>query len=142
MTNPAIEQIAEVCHELNRAYTRTIKDFTQADWHKAPDWQKKSAMDGVMFRLENRGATPEEMHVNWCNAKLRDGWAHGATKDPQAKTHPCLVEYVALPPEQRVKDALFAAVVDAFISVYGDDAPHAQPTPAPLVDESEGGTHD
>ncbi|MFO1531870.1 MAG: RyR domain-containing protein [Kiritimatiellia bacterium] len=37
-------------------------------------------------------------------AKVRDGWKHGAVKDARARTHPCLVPYDGLPPDEQEKD--------------------------------------
>lgn len=106
-----IEQIAQVCHAANAAWCLVNGDDSQVNWGEAPEWQKESAVNGVFKALE--GATPEQMHQNWCDVKTRDGWVYGETKDPEAKTHPCLVPYDQLPPEQRVKDHLFSAVVAA-----------------------------
>lgn len=47
-----IEDIASVCHEANRAYCRTLGDFSQGPWISAPDWQKQSAIAGVKLHLE------------------------------------------------------------------------------------------
>lgn len=49
----------------------------------------------------------------WMDDKLKDGWMYGETKDPEAKTHPCLVPFKELPIFQQKKDALFCAIVDA-----------------------------
>ena len=114
-TEEQINQIAFVCHQTNRAYCETIGDKSQSDWDQSPDWQKESAIAGVKFRLANPDATPEDMHKNWCKDKLNDGWIYGKVKDPNKKTHPCLLPYDQLPEEQRVKDALFANVVKAFL---------------------------
>ena len=114
-TEEQINQIAFVCHQTNKAYCRTIGDRTQEDWNQAPDWQNESAVAGVKFKLANLDATPEDMHKNWCKAKLNDGWTYGIEKNPNKKTHPCLLPYDQLPEEQRVKDALFANVVKAFL---------------------------
>jgi hypothetical protein len=106
------DQMARVCHEANRAYCRTLGDDSQPSWDDAPDWQKISAIDGIAFRIANPGATAESMHSNWVETKLKDGWAYGAKKDPEKKTHPCMLPYSDLPPAQRVKDELFSAIVD------------------------------
>jgi hypothetical protein len=104
------EQIAKVCHEVNRAYCRAIGDDSQPAWEDAPDWQRNSATDGVTKHIE-RPRTPEESHELWLADKHADGWKYGPTKDPAAKLHPCFVPYAELPQEQRVKDYLFGAVV-------------------------------
>ena len=106
-----LENIAKVCHEVNRAYCVSIGDNSQVSWDEAEQWQKDSAMNGVKFHLEN-DVTPEQSHENWMAEKLADGWAFGTVKDPSRKLHPCIVPYNELPLEQRVKDYLFKAVVD------------------------------
>jgi hypothetical protein len=108
-----IEQIAELCHEVNRAYCRSIGDESQLPWSEAPEWQKCSAINGVKFHLEN-DTTPEDSHINWMNEKLADGWVYGEVKDPEKKTHPCIVPYHELPQEQRSKDYIFKAICDFF----------------------------
>jgi len=104
-------QIAQVCHEANRALQVINGEELSPHWHDAPDWQRTSAVEGIQHALA--GETPEQLHRSWCEAKRRDGWAYGPVKDAAAKTHPCLVPYGELPAEQRYKDQLFAAVVAA-----------------------------
>jgi hypothetical protein len=114
-----VEACARVAHEANRAYCIAIGDLSQKSWEAADDWQRDSAIRGVSIALG--GATPEQQHEAWCVDKLENGWAWGPTKDPLAKTHPCLVSYAALPPEQRRKDALYIAVVTAMASALGSN---------------------
>ena len=57
------------------------------------------------------GLTPEESHNGWLAHKEKEGWVYGTIKDAVAKTHPCMVPYSQLPPEQRIKDHLFSTVV-------------------------------
>jgi hypothetical protein len=105
--------IARVAHEVNRAYCTFLGDYTQPLWEDAPNWQRESAVVGVQMHLANPEATPEDSHESWMAQKLKAGWVFGEVKDPNAKTHPCLVPYAQLPPEQRAKDYLFRGVVHA-----------------------------
>lgn len=107
------EQIAMVCHEANRAYCDTLQDASQKSWAEAEQWQRDSAIKGVQFRLDNPDAPRSAQHDAWMQDKLNDGWAYGEVKNPDLKLHPCIVPYDELPEEQRLKDALFQAVVDA-----------------------------
>lgn len=107
------QQIARVCHEVNRAYCAAIGDHSQPAWDDAPQWQKDSATAGVSMILDNPSTTPEQSHESWLAQKEADGWTYGETKDAEAKTHPCFRPYAELPQEQRVKDYLFGAVVRA-----------------------------
>jgi len=108
-----IEQIAEVAHMTNKVYCEMLEDFSQPRWIDAPDWQKKSAINGVKFHLDNPSASQSESHEKWLQEKYDDGWKYGEVKNPEKKEHPCCVQYNDLPIEQRVKDALFIGVVRA-----------------------------
>lgn len=108
-----IQQIAIICHEANRAYCVELGDLSQLPWSKAPDWQRKSAIDGVQFHLANPDASSEASHNNWLAEKERDGWSYGPVKDAEKKKHPCFVLFGALPLEQQAKDVLFSSIVRA-----------------------------
>ena len=110
-----VVQVARVCHEANRAYCESIGDFSQPAWVDAPGWQKDSAINGVMFVLDNPDVTPEQSHVDWMAEKVRGGWKFGAVKDPEKRIHPCLVPYDKLPIEQRMKDWIFQGVARAML---------------------------
>lgn len=106
-----IAAIAGACHEANRALCQAFGDDSQPEWKDAPDWQRESAMHGVLFHMENPSAGPEASHNNWMAQKIHDGWVYGEVKDPEAKTHPCLVPFAQLPREQQAKDYIFRAIV-------------------------------
>lgn len=108
---PIEELIAQMCHEANRGLCIAMGDYSQVPWDQAPDWQKISARKGVMFCIENPDAPASANHDSWSREKISTGWIHGAVKDPVAKTHPCLVPFDQLPPEQKVKDVVFKAIV-------------------------------
>lgn len=103
--------IARVCHEVNRAYCTSLGDHSQPAWEDAPEWQRQSAITGVGFTLSNPDAKPSDSHDSWLAEKRADGWKFGPVKNPEAKEHPCFVEYNELPSEQKAKDYLFQAVV-------------------------------
>jgi hypothetical protein len=107
----SIELIAQVAHEINRAYCQAIGDDSQPCWDDAPAWQQNSAVDGVLAHMREP-LTPEESHEKRTEYKLKEGWKYGPVKDPVKKEHPCMVPYEQLSQEQRVKDYLFKAVVN------------------------------
>lgn len=106
-----IEACARHAHEINRAYCAALGDDSQPPWDDAPGWQRDSAIAGGRATLEHPEQTPADSHAGWSAQKVADGWVYGPVKDPAAKTHPCLVPYEELPPDQRAKDYLFRAAV-------------------------------
>jgi len=110
-----IIDIAELCHEVNRAYCQGIGDNSQSAWKDAPEWQRDSAVNGVRFHMDNPNADPSDSHDNWLAEKVAGGWVYGEVKDAELRTHPCIMAYEDLPQEQRVKDSLFIAVVHTCI---------------------------
>ncbi len=109
-----VEAAAQICHEANRVICVCNGDLSQPPWADAPEWQKKSAIDGVYFHLNHRGANGRDSHDRWMEVKLMDGWRFGTKKDAEAKTHPCLLPYHALPDHERVKDDVFKAIVRGY----------------------------
>lgn len=107
------EEIARVAHEVNRAYCQALGDDSQPHWEDAPQWQKESALSGVTMHIENPDAGPESSHENWMAQKESEGWVYGEAKDPEKKTHHCMVPFDQLPPEQQAKDFIFRGVVHA-----------------------------
>lgn len=120
MTNEQIQDVAEVCHDINRAYCRLIGDDTQVSWKDAPEWQRNSAISGVKFHLANPNSKPSDSHENWSKEKVADGWKFGPVKDPANKLHPCLVPFGSLPQEQQTKDIIFLSTVRAAEAVLGN----------------------
>lgn len=111
--NESINPIAKVCHQANKAFCEANGDNSQKDWEEAEEWQKTSAVNGVVFRIIHPDAGHDAQHNSWMKEKTDDGWVYGEVKDPEAKTHPCIVPFDQLPKFQQQKDALFCAIVDA-----------------------------
>ena len=105
------EQIARVCHEVNRAYCQALGDNSQPPWEEAPDWMKTSAMNGVNLHIADPNAGPEASHESWMAEKEAAGWKFGPVKDADLKEHPCMVPFKELPKDQQAKDFIFRAVV-------------------------------
>ena len=109
--NTAIEACARAAHEANRAYCIAIGDVSQQPWEDAPEWQRRSAVNGVQGVVDGNG--PRESHESWLREKEATGWKFGPMKDPEKKEHPCFVPYDELPDAQKAKDAIFITVVRA-----------------------------
>ena len=105
------EQIAAVCHEVNRAYCRALGDDSQPPWHQAPEWQRESARLGVQLHTQYPNAGPQASHESWLAQKVEQGWVYGPLKKPELKQHPCLVPFAELPKEQQAKDYIFCSLV-------------------------------
>lgn len=107
-----IEQLAQIAHNYNRALCQAFGDNSQKPWEEAQEWQKNSAVSGVIFHLENPHSTPEQSHEKWMADKVAEGWVYGEVKDAEAKTHPCILPYNELTSEHKAKDYIFKLTVD------------------------------
>jgi hypothetical protein len=107
--------IARTAHEVNRVFCEFVGDFSQPRFEDAPAWQRTSAIKGVEFHLANRDAGDSASHDSWMAEKVATGWVYGEVKDPDAvpPTHPCMVPFDQLPPEQQIKDRFFRTIVHA-----------------------------
>ena len=107
---------AAAAHEANRIYCLWIGDAPQPTWDDAPEWQKASVIAGVEAVLRNPKIGPEESHNGWLAQKRAEGWVWGPVKEPELKEHPCMVSYIDLPDEQKMKDVMFTRVVKAVLA--------------------------
>lgn len=130
MNKLVIEQIATMCHAVNKAWCELNGDTSQPDWDDAPSWQKESAINGVTFHLDNPDAGDSASHDNWMAEKLDAGWEYGEFKDPDANppTHHCLVPFHELPQEQQIKDKLFRSTIHSIVH-YEDFTPREEINP-------------
>jgi hypothetical protein len=88
-------------------------DESQPAWEDALEWQRSSAISGVVAHFTNPRTTPEQSHESWMKEKTATGWKYGPVKDQEKKEHPCMVPYSELPAEQRAKDFIFTAIARA-----------------------------
>lgn len=107
MLELTVTDVARICHETNRAYCFALGDFTQREWLYAPQWQKDSAIAGVIGIVSGRITKPSQSHESWLAVKRAEGWMYGPMKDVEHKLHPCFVPYEELSDEQKMKDELF-----------------------------------
>lgn len=107
----SVEEVAKICHEVNKSYCESIGDNSVPSWDDAPEWQKETVVNGVNFHLCNPDSSPSDSHNNWMKKKEEEGWKYGPIKDPENKEHPCYVPYQELPREQQSKDYIFMSIV-------------------------------
>ena len=118
LTDKDIKFIAERCHEANRTWCERHGDHSQKNWEESGWEMQDSCIKGVEGILA--GNTPEQSHESWTKHRTEHGWVYGEVKDPEKKTHPCLVTYAQLPVEQRVKDTIFHGTVHLWAKVLAE----------------------
>lgn len=109
-----VEQVAQICHEANRALCAVNGEASQRSWATAKGWQRESSISGVTWRLANLDAPDSAQHGIWYAERVAAGWVYGPVKDTMRKINPCLVPFDQLPVDQKAKDSLFTAIVRAF----------------------------
>ena len=107
-------EIAEVCHEANRALQHIFWDPNPApSWNETSIEIQQSVINGVSRVLENPLIGPADIHDEWVIYKKDQGYVYGPAKNEELRTHPNMVPWDQLPPEQRIKDRLFIAICRA-----------------------------
>jgi hypothetical protein len=129
MSDTRTKIIAAACHSAWYAYTVLALGEPGEPWTTAPEWQKSSILHAVAFwdALDTDALPFEKVcaasHVAWMKERTRGGWIYGTVKDPEKKTHPCLVPYEELPEAQRKKDAVVVQTYLALRSLVPSDTP-------------------
>ena len=113
VTQAMFREAAQAAHEANHIYNRAIGEHTSPNWADLPEKAIEDMAAAAQAAWE--GATLGQSHERWCASKRDQGWTHGPIKDWAAKTHPDLVPFADLPPEQRRKDYLFLALTKAYL---------------------------
>jgi len=110
-----IETIARVCHAANRILRAELGEDAGPEWGMAPVHTRDSVVNGVEYLRDHPHAGPNASHENWLSLKESLGWKWGPVKDDVKREHPCFMPYHDLPPEQRLKDAVFHGIVRAML---------------------------
>ncbi len=135
--NPAM--IAKVARDVNVAYTRALGDNTVIPWDEDTEENKMALVHVVLDRLRH-ARDPRTQHEAWVQSKVADGWQYGQEKNVEAKTHPALVDYDSLPAEQKMKDYLFAGVVESMRVKLPQPSSLTQPVQRAGARDNEDGT--
>lgn len=82
-------------------------------WSARDEAFKAQFLDVIrMMTGPDRKADPAELHDDWVRAYEAMGWEYGPVRDTEAKTHPDMVPYDELGPEEKAKDGVFVALCE------------------------------
>ena len=112
--NQKVQNIARICHEVNRALQIGFGEEPNPRWDILSEDLKNSTYSGVNAALD--GATPEDLHTSWCDERMENGWTYGYPLDRVKKIHPNLVPYEQLSQDQQIKDHVFETIVRSYRS--------------------------
>lgn len=91
-------------------------------WETRPKDFRKQMREVIERQMgPMRSGSPEELHGGWVQAYIDMGWTYGEVRDPEAKTHPDMVPFVALTKREQDKDAVFIALCEIARQWIGDD---------------------
>jgi hypothetical protein len=111
MTKLLVEEIAEVCHEANRALCKALGDRVLPAWGELGVEHRVSTTRGVRTALADPSTDPAASHEAWRMDKVMHGWTYGPETNDEAKTHKNMLTYADLPIEQKMKDHLFLEII-------------------------------
>jgi RyR domain len=122
------EQIAWIIHEAHRAFQMTTPLYPEhvmpaPPWVTMTQWQQETVIGLVRIVRRERVRRPQfpdhilaaVAHEEWVKRMRGKGWTYGEDKDPQQKTHPCIVEWVDLPDYDQAKTLQAVAIAKVHI---------------------------
>ena len=115
---PDIVAVAHIAWEAYRALCVSQGDHTVDSWYFAPDDKKQAMIASVSHIILTPGITAKMCHEHWVRWKLHEGWTSSNRKDEARKTHPMLMAWDDLTPDQQLKDRLFVSIVQALYPAY------------------------
>jgi hypothetical protein len=115
MTVSLIDALAEVCHEVKRAYLLE-SGIDNPRWKDAPDAVQLIAKMEVEKALFS-DLTPRQHHALWL--EQHKGWKFASVEDAEAKVSPLCCPYDELTLSQRACWALSHAIVKTVASQTG-----------------------
>jgi len=110
------DEIARVCYAANKALGAILGEGRGLSWDECGTEKKLSTMAGVRYALDSPGeVSPQRIHEEWMVDKMVKGWQYGLEEKIEGDIHyhPCMLNWEDLPPEQKLKDILFLAIVNA-----------------------------
>lgn len=122
MAAVTLRQIARMAHELDRIHGQHMGLIPVDSWEDLTSAFQDKRVELVQLIWKDRAGskelTPADLHTSWMADGLANGWRHGATYDPQAKTHPFLVPFAELSPHEQLRLHLFVHLVTAYYDAY------------------------
>lgn len=86
----------------------TIKNFFKRIFMKSEEYTPQPIDTSDIQLPEELNSLLEAMaknvHENWAQERIKQGWKYGEKRDDKKKTHPCLISYEELPEEEKVYD--------------------------------------
>lgn len=113
--------IAQECHTKNNELMMMNGEEQNGNWDSLDRHTKFINLKSVIKALENPDLTAKDMHDEWMNNKIADGWKFGDVKDPELKTHPLIIDYDLMKDVDKMKDQIFIDVCNKYREIYDSE---------------------
>ena len=117
-----IEQIAKVAHAANIQIQKNNGEIPSPPWDDLPLSQRQIILNGVAQVLANPRISARQLHENWKSKMLKAGWKYAPVRNDSKREHPNIVDWEKLPEGQRLKDMIFAGIVNGAKGWYRDES--------------------
>lgn len=105
-----LEDAAQIAHEAIRKLILTFNE-PYPTWDALGGETRVAFLLQVKHRVEHPNESPQDLHQNWVDGRLKDGWQFAGQFDAAKLTDPLLVAWRNLSERDRTRIRLFASVV-------------------------------
>ena len=108
-----VDAVARIVHNAQRDLGLWLDDpYPPAPYDALPGELRLGAQS--LVRLIMQGYSADYVQDMWIIAMTEKGWSYAEAKDPNVKTHPCMVSFKDLPGWEKRKVRLAFDIVEGF----------------------------
>jgi hypothetical protein len=116
MKSKLISKIAKVCHQAEKSFAESLGDNSMVNWEESSLKIKEDTESKVISVINKENVLAEDLHIQWLDERIEEGWSYGSSIDYKKKTHPNMLPFSELEEYERKKYFLFVSIVKSLFN--------------------------
>src|SRR5262245_55015424 len=118
LTYDRIRAIAAVAAAANVEYRHQLGQSAGLSFDKLSPMAQDGICNSIRRIADGELTTPQQSHDAWRETRRLEGWIYGETENREIKTHPDMVHFASLPPQEQYKTLLFINIVKSLLGRF------------------------